>query len=670
MKTRTSTPKATASTISRLANELEAVRSSAGGYNNPSPKRPIYVGSVADLKAVSVAGIPDGSVFVTKGYYTSGDGGSAEYVYSASSSSIDDGGAVIAPTSGAGRYILVACQSVNVRQFGAKGDGATDDLAAINNAIAAAPSGGTVYFAAGLYVVTNTVTINKPLVIKGEGSAFNRTTDISPAASFPAGATLFHFTSVLGRSAIYDISSWMGTSGARLGGNWIQFEGNVASVTIERCTCRHVNTGYWGIYFNNTVPVNGVALVNIIGNLFYDFLGGGIGTTASGGGDSCNILRNTFQLIGSTSNILDWHGVSGASCFNFSENNCTGASKFIVIKGALGAKIMKNQCEMTTAYGGGGVSAMVSILSTGIGVTISDNNLNCLGNATSAIYLDDAQNVLVSNNSITNAVNSIKTTASTSQVTYIPGVDSGTVLDDPLFKVTTLRTGGTSFLNDITLRGSNPNNPALNVGRSDTATILNVDFPLVTASAANIRLYRSTTTSANASSGFQIYKADGSSSLQHLLTAFGNSYLTALTGNLGLGGITAPTARLHLPAGTATAGSAPLRFTSGTLLSVPVAGAVEFLTDAYYATITTGAARKTFAFLESPVFTGSVSVGGAAGASAVLQADSTTKGFLPPRMTTAQKNAITSPTAGLMVYDTTLNKLCVYTTAWETITSV
>jgi hypothetical protein len=56
-------------------------------------------------------------------------------------------------------------------------------------------------------------------------------------------------------------------------------------------------------------------------------------------------------------------------------------------------------------------------------------------------------------------------------------------------------------------------------------------------------------------------------------------------------------------------------------------------------------------------------------ASAILQADSTTKGFLPPRMTTTQKNAISSPAAGLVVYDTTLNKLCVYTTAWETITS-
>jgi hypothetical protein len=56
--------------------------------------------------------------------------------------------------------------------------------------------------------------------------------------------------------------------------------------------------------------------------------------------------------------------------------------------------------------------------------------------------------------------------------------------------------------------------------------------------------------------------------------------------------------------------------------------------------------------------------------SALLQVNSTTKGFLPPRMTTTQKNAISSPAAGLVVYDTTLNKLCVFTTAWETITSV
>jgi hypothetical protein len=66
----------------------------------------------------------------------------------------------------------------------------------------------------------------------------------------------------------------------------------------------------------------------------------------------------------------------------------------------------------------------------------------------------------------------------------------------------------------------------------------------------------------------------------------------------------------------------------------------------------------------------SASSGTAINASAILEGNSTTKGFLPPRMTTTQKNAIATPAAGLVVYDTTLNKLCVYTTAWETITSV
>ena len=78
-------------------------------------------------------------------------------------------------------------------------------------------------------------------------------------------------------------------------------------------------------------------------------------------------------------------------------------------------------------------------------------------------------------------------------------------------------------------------------------------------------------------------------------------------GSFGLG-VVAPTAILHLKAGSVTASTAPLKFTSGTLLGTAEAGAVEFLTDAFYGTITTGAARKTFAFLESPAFTGTVTV--------------------------------------------------------------
>jgi parallel beta-helix repeat protein len=54
---------------------------------------------------------------------------------------------------------------------------------------------------------------------------------------------------------------------------------------------------------------------------------------------------------------------------------------------------------------------------------------------------------------------------------------------------------------------------------------------------------------------------------------------------------------------------------------------------------------------------------------AALDISSKTKGFAPPRMTTTQRNAIASPTAGLMIYNTTTNKLNVYTTTWEAITS-
>lgn len=52
-------------------------------------------------------------------------------------------------------------------------------------------------------------------------------------------------------------------------------------------------------------------------------------------------------------------------------------------------------------------------------------------------------------------------------------------------------------------------------------------------------------------------------------------------------------------------------------------------------------------------------------ASAILQADSTTKGFLPPRMTTTQVNGIATPAEGLVVFNTTISNLCVYQSgAW------
>jgi len=56
--------------------------------------------------------------------------------------------------------------------------------------------------------------------------------------------------------------------------------------------------------------------------------------------------------------------------------------------------------------------------------------------------------------------------------------------------------------------------------------------------------------------------------------------------------------KVTIVAGTATAGTAPLKFTSGTVLATPEAGAVEFNADALYFTITTGTVRKRVAIYD------------------------------------------------------------------------
>jgi len=54
-----------------------------------------------------------------------------------------------------------------------------------------------------------------------------------------------------------------------------------------------------------------------------------------------------------------------------------------------------------------------------------------------------------------------------------------------------------------------------------------------------------------------------------------------------------------------------------------------------------------------------------ADASAKLDISSISKGFLPPRMTTAQRTGISSPTNGLMVFDTDTNTYWYFATTWK-----
>jgi hypothetical protein len=108
----------------------------------------------------------------TAGYHAAGDGGGALYYYDSSdTTSADNGGTVIVGKAGA-RWKLAHDGVLSLRQFGAKGNGTTDDTAAITTWLAALPEGGHGHAAAGRYKFTQALVapLRNRVAITGAGS--------------------------------------------------------------------------------------------------------------------------------------------------------------------------------------------------------------------------------------------------------------------------------------------------------------------------------------------------------------------------------------------------------------------------------------------------------------------------------------------------------------------
>ncbi|MGG6281782.1 hypothetical protein ACQ4M3_09450 [Leptolyngbya sp. AN03gr2] len=99
------------------------------------------VSTIADLKALTVPA--NGTMLTVLGYYAINDCRVRTYRYNSTSTATDNGGSIIAPNSGVGRYELIPSgSSFSFREFGARGDGAQDDTTAIRNCITAAAARG------------------------------------------------------------------------------------------------------------------------------------------------------------------------------------------------------------------------------------------------------------------------------------------------------------------------------------------------------------------------------------------------------------------------------------------------------------------------------------------------------------------------------------------------
>lgn len=121
------------------------------------------VTSVSDLSNTA----PVGNETVTVlGYYTAGDGGGGIFYWDGAGTA--NGGTVFpAPISSGGVWKRLYSGPVNARWFGAKGDGATNDFAAINTA----QQFGDVFLPKGKYLMKGPLTLTTTIVGEGIGAS-------------------------------------------------------------------------------------------------------------------------------------------------------------------------------------------------------------------------------------------------------------------------------------------------------------------------------------------------------------------------------------------------------------------------------------------------------------------------------------------------------------------
>lgn len=224
---------------------------------------------------------------ILRGFSTPGDGGGGLYYYDVASTATDDGQDVIQPTdvTGAGRYIALARTNltpINVKWFGARGNGTTNDTVAIQNALTASANTCELYFPPGTYIISSPLTNGAThIYLRGAGIA-NTKLQWSGAA----GTAMFNW----GTTGVFT-SGW-GLKDMTLDG---------ASVTpILRVEYMNFGIVSHCRFDNTTAAINFIVALNntVADNIFATFPTATSYAFTASGGSGHRFLRNYIRTDG------------------------------------------------------------------------------------------------------------------------------------------------------------------------------------------------------------------------------------------------------------------------------------------------------------------------------------------------------------------------------------
>lgn len=336
------------------------------------------INSIAELRLL------DGSVYgrvEVLGYYTAGDGGGGDFYWDSVSVEADNGGTIFVATGiTTGRWKRLYSGNVNVKLFGAKGDGVTDDTVAIQSTI---NSNKSIEFDNGVYTVTYLTILNKSVNIYGSAGTILK----FKAESLVNGSSgIIRFdgcSDCIIKDVIIDgnkSNQTLDTSTTDRGAGVGIIVYNSTNITVDNCTLQNITMG-------------AAILVSNLYNTVAPYI-----TDASYG---IKILNNTIKDCGGTSlQPSDGIYISSAGCLvqgNTIDNvNDYGIATDYTSFGIFKGNVVRNALVLQGVLGNHYCQYIGNNYENGqIGINITTS-----GNTTGIIY--DSDNVLIANNVVKN----------------------------------------------------------------------------------------------------------------------------------------------------------------------------------------------------------------------------------------------------------------------------